>query len=67
MNEEKARELAAKYIADAITVCVTSDGGVFVNNSIEVMKKHAKANKLQIFVLKGEESAEAPKAKKKKK
>jgi hypothetical protein len=67
MNEEKAKELGAKYLEGARTLCVTSDGGVFVNNSIEVMKKHAKANKLQIFVLKGEESAEAPKVKKKKK
>lgn len=68
MKLEQAEELGKKHLEGADTVCVTSDGGVYVNNNIEQMRGHAKANKLDIFVLKDEGKAKAaPKKEKSKK
>jgi len=58
MKEEQAIELAKKYLSDekSKTVCVTSDGGVYVNNDVDSMRKHAENNRLSIFVLKDDET-----------
>ena len=58
MTEEKAIELARVHLANdkVKTVCVTSDGGVYIDNDVEKMKAHAKANKLEVFVLKDDDT-----------
>lgn len=58
MNLEKAKELGAKYLEDSKTLCVVSDGSVFVDNDIDAMKEHAKISGKEIFVLKGEAKKE---------
>lgn len=66
MTKEQAYELAKKHIEGATTLCVLSDGSVFIDNDVDSMKKHAADTKKDIFVLKGEEKAEEPKVEAKK-
>lgn len=56
-----AQKLASKFIGleKTKTLCVTSDGGVFINNDIDFMKEYAKERNLKIFVFK-EEQEEKP-------
>lgn len=56
-----AQKLASKFIGleKTKTLCVTSDGGVFINNDISFMKEYAKERNLKIFVFK-EEQEEKP-------
>ena len=79
MTKEYAEKLALPYIGDAKTLCVTSDGAVYVDNDIAYMEQNAKERNLKIFVLKDVEQvaevkevkeatevAEKPKSNKKK-
>lgn len=54
MEVNYAQQLASKFIGleTTKTLCVTSDGGVFINNEIEFMKAYAKERNLKIFVFK---------------
>lgn len=50
-----AQQLASKHLnlESTKTLCVTSDGGVFINNDIDFMEAYAKERNLKIFVFKG--------------
>ncbi len=55
---KKAEDAAKNYIndPDIETLCVTfPDQAVYVNNDIQVMRKHCADHNLEIIVLKGEE------------
>lgn len=69
MTQEFADNLAKPHLESSKTLCVTSDGGVYINSDIAQMKAIAKERNLQIFVYKGEEInvAEAKEAKEEKK
>ncbi len=58
-----AQKLASKYIGleRTKTLCVTSDGGVFINNDIKFMKEYAKERNLKIFVFKDEQKVQEEK------
>ena len=58
MNLDKAKELGAKHIESSDTLCVMSDGSVFINNDVDAMKEHAKLSGKELFILKGEKKAE---------
>ena len=63
MNIEQAKECAKNYLnnEDNKSVFVTSDYAVYLNSDIKVIKKHCKDNKLELFILKGEnQEAEKP-------
>lgn len=65
MTKEFADNLAKPHLESSETLCVMSDGGVYINNDIATMKKIAVERKMEIFVYKGEqEASETPKAKK---
>ena len=69
MNLDKAKELGAKHLESSTTLCVMSDGSIFIDNNVEAMKQHAILSKKELFILKGEKKAEvkavAPKEEKK--
>jgi hypothetical protein len=70
MTKEFADKLAQPYLATAETLCVMSDGGVYINNDIEVMKQNALDRNTKIFIYKenvsiAEEVIEEKKSKKK--
>lgn len=58
MNLDKAKELGAKHMESADTLCVMSDGSVFINNNVDAMREHAKLSRKELFILKGEKKAE---------
>lgn len=55
-----AQKLASKYVGldKTKTLCVTSDGGVFINNDISFMREYAKERNLKIFVFKDEQKVQ---------
>lgn len=57
MEKEKAFELASQYMESANTLCVMSDGAVYINNDIEKMKAHATELGKEIFVFKEDVNA----------
>ena len=71
MDAKKAAELAKPYLEKGPdgkktqTLCVMSDGGVYVNNDLKAMKGIAEQAKRDLFVIIGGE-VEAPKAEPKK-
>lgn len=63
MTLEQAKECAKNYLnnEDNKSVFVTSDYAVYLNSDINVIKKHCQENKLELFILKGENlEAEKP-------
>jgi len=60
MDLEQAKELGRQYMElgpnqeETKTLCVMSDGGIFINNDVDKMREHASTQKLEIFVLKGD-------------
>lgn len=56
MELKYAQQLASKHLnlETTKTLCVTSDGGVFINNPIDFMEAYAKERNLKIFVLKND-------------
>lgn len=55
MTQEFADNLAQPYLETAVTLCVMSDGGVYINNDIATMKQNALDRNVKIFIYKGEE------------
>jgi hypothetical protein len=51
-----ALQLSSKHLnlESTKTLCVTSDGGVFINNPIDFMEAYAKERNLKIFVFKND-------------
>jgi hypothetical protein len=56
MTQEHAQKEASKHLnnPDVKTLCVLSDGGVYINNDLEVMKQNALDRGKKIFIFKGE-------------
>jgi hypothetical protein len=70
MTKDFADQLAQPYLSTAETLCVMSDGGVYINNDIEAMKQNALDRNVKIFIYKekvviAEEVIEEKKSKKK--
>lgn len=59
MTQSHAQELSSQYLETAKTLCVTSDGAIYIDNDIAYMRNHAKTNGLEIFVFKGEKEIKA--------
>ena len=53
MTQAQAQAIAKDFLSNEenITIYVTSDYAVYVNSEIEVIKNHAKANKLEFFTV----------------
>jgi len=56
MQIQYAQQLASQHLnlETTKTLCVTSDGGVFINNPIDFMEAYAKERNLKIFVFKND-------------
>lgn len=70
MDLKKAIEVASLQLEKSEIVVVTSDNAVYLLkevSEIEVIKDHAKRNKLECFVVKGGEQIEVEEKPKKKK
>lgn len=70
MTLELAKELAKNEIDKSNVVVVTSDKAIYLlqnDSEIEVIKKHADLNKLEMFIVKSNEDIEVKEKTKKKK
>lgn len=58
MTKEFADNLAKPYMETSETLCVLSDGGVYINSDVDYMKGVAKEKGFDIFIYKEKEKSE---------
>lgn len=59
MNQEEAKKLATPFLSKAKeSILVTSDHSVYIDSDFATIEAHAKENKLELFVIMGEEKKE---------